>query len=176
MSFFRTFKNVTLNMIALANIIVVAVMCFCAYIGHVSPERFPLGEVIALAFPIPLLINLLFLIFWLLSRFRYALIPVVGMLICSYAIWDYCPVHFRQEVPQDAIKVMSYNVCNYTGVVHNDRVANSEHAHKVADYIRDSKCDIVCVQEAGALRPSLKREIIKILAEEYPYYERQRKK
>lgn len=171
MRFFSIFRTITLRIIAMVNIIAVLVMWLCAYIGHVSPERLPLGEVLALAFPAPLIVNLLFLLFWLFFHRRYALIPIVGMLVCWQSIWDYCPWHFRQEVPEGAIKVMSYNVCNFVGPDYDKSKALG-----VAEHICESGADIVCLQETGALRLSLKKKVEERLSQEYAHGGRLMKK
>ena len=86
MGILGTFRKITLSLIALANVVVVAVMLLCVWAGYASPARHPICEVISLGFPIPLAINLLFLVFWLLVAARYALIPLAGLLLCFNSV------------------------------------------------------------------------------------------
>ena len=108
-----TFRKITLSLIALANVVAVVAMLFCAWAGYVSPTRHPLCEVISLGFPIPLAVNLLFLFFWLLVAARYALIPLVGLLLCFNSIRDYCPVNIPGDKSKSDFKVLSFNINNY---------------------------------------------------------------
>ena len=60
MGIVRKFRKLTLHLLATANILVVAALIATGYAGHVSPATHPNFEVLALAFPIPLLMNLAF--------------------------------------------------------------------------------------------------------------------
>ena len=169
MGFVRKFKKITLRTIATANILVVAVLCLTGYAGYIDPTRHPTCEVLTLAFPIPLLLNLAFLLFWLVFHYKYAWIPIAGMLICAPAIRAYCPINFGQESPKDGVKVMSFNVhiFNYN---HDIKVL----PNPVVDYICASGADIVCLQESTIQQN--KEVLTKQLEKQYPYHESERRK
>ena len=97
MGFVRKFKTFTLRLIAAANIVVVALMCVAGYAGHVNPEAHPTFELFTLAFPLPLLLNVGFLFFWLIFHYRYAWIPVAGFLLCASPLRTYIPFNFSKE-------------------------------------------------------------------------------
>ena len=172
MRLFGTLKKLTLHLIALVNVVVIILMIITAYAGHVSPEEHKYAEVVALAFPFPAAVNLLFLLFWLFVRVRNTLIPIAGMLLCAGALRDYCPIHlFSSSPPEDAIKVLSYNVCNFSGPNNN-----KSQMMDVAEYICKQDADIVCLQETSPLNKSGREDVDIRLRRTSPYCRRFREK
>ena len=57
---FRKVTKFVRNILVAVNAVVIVVMCACAYAGHASPEYHPWLELLVLAFPVPLTLNLLF--------------------------------------------------------------------------------------------------------------------
>lgn len=159
-------KNFTLLVVATLNVVVVAVMLMTAYAGHVSTTRVPICEVLSLAFPIPVVVNLLFLAFWLLISPKHALIPVAGFVLCFGPLRSYCPVNLPKAPPEGSIKVLTYNVCNFLGPRGKD-----ENVMKCTDYILNVDADIVCLQETGPGHKRLMGKAAKRLEEFYPYTE-----
>ena len=164
MGFLGTLRHLTLSMVAIANLIVVIIMCATAYAGWVSPLQHPWLSLLSLAFPVPLIINLGFLFFWLITKRKYLWIPLLGMLLCFTAIRNYCPFNLPSEVPDESIKVLSYNVCRFMS-----DPENQTSDAKTAEYIKNSGADIVCLQES---RPKEGQEesIMGILEKAYPYH------
>jgi endonuclease/exonuclease/phosphatase family metal-dependent hydrolase len=69
------------------------------------------------------------------------------------------PLHTTQEVPEGAIKLISYNVCSYGG---NYKYENG--FETVRDYLKEQQPDIVCVQEdADTWRRYVMKEYAKVL-------------
>ena len=165
MGILGTFRKITLSLIALANVVVVAVMLLCVWAGHASPARHPICEVISLGFPIPLAINLLFLVFWLLVAARYALIPLAGLLLCFNSVRDYCPINIPGNTEESDLKVLSFNLNNYNGITapDSDYVA-------IARYIKESEADIICLQETHNWKESMQPVIQSMMEESYPYH------
>ena len=78
---FKQFKHFTLQMVAGANVVTIIVMLFIGYSDRLQPQTFPLLANIGLTFPLFLLFNLGFLVFWLLFKTRWAIIPILGFLV-----------------------------------------------------------------------------------------------
>ena len=140
----RTIKKFTLQMIAGANIATVLVTLLIGYSDRLHPESHPTLAVLGLAFPFFLVMNLAFLLFWLIFKPKGALIPIVGLLVCFSPVRPYAPLNIPREAPEGALKVMSYNVWMYAMQDYPDS------ANPIIDYIARSGCDIVCLQEAAA--------------------------
>ena len=108
-------KRFTLNLIAGANVATVFLMLATGYADRLYPPDHPLLSVLGLTFPIFLFLNLLFVLFWVLFKWRRLWIPIVGYLLAYPPIATYLPLNPRQDIPEGSIKVVTYNVCSYGG-------------------------------------------------------------
>lgn len=139
----KQLKTFTLRMVAGANIATVAVMLVLGNADRFDPVSHSVLSCLGLAFPVFLLINFAFLFFWLIFKFRYALIPVAGYVLAYGPVSVYMPLNIPSEVPDgDVVKVLSYNVQSYDG---SPRYDNS--FDMIYEYIKRSDADIVCLQE-----------------------------
>ena len=152
------------------NAIVATLMICCAFSSYINPVSFPILSCAGLAFPIFLLLNFLFLAFWLFFYRRYALLPLVTMIICFGQIRAYIPINLSMtQIPDDAIKVLSYNIMHFDG--HKPHSKNKP--NEIVQYIQKTNADIVCLQECEYLQPLAKYHVtesqIDSLKTRYPY-------
>ena len=138
----KQLKQFTVNMVAGANVVTVALMLFSGYSDRISPVDHPLLACMGMAFPMFLVANLLFLLFWLLFKWTKLWIPVGGYLLAYGPISLYMPLNPPTEVPDDCIGVVSYNVCTYGG-----NFKYKDAFERILDYFKQQDADIVCVQE-----------------------------
>lgn len=164
MGFLGTVRKITISLIALANVIVVVAMVVCAWAGHVSPASHPFCEVIALAFPIPLAVNLLFLVYWCVVSIKYAFIPLIGLLLCFNSVRNYFPVNITHPSEKCDIKVMSFNINNFGGFK-----APDSNFTAIARYIVGSGADVVCLQETQNGKKSMQPVVKEMMGKVYPY-------
>ena len=122
--------------------VAVVLLWVCAAATFVSPERWPWTGVLTLGFPFFVATVVLtgVLVLLLVPRFWY--IPVVGLAACGVSLRTYFPVNIPRDVPEGAIKVLSYNTHGF-----GNKAADDEGRNIVAEYIRTSGADIVCTQE-----------------------------
>lgn len=138
-------------------------MSVCAYSSHLHPTYHPNWSYLGLIYPVFLGLNMGFLFFWLLFKRKFVLIPLAGMLLCASSVRTYFPINFKQDVPEGAIKLLSYNVMGYGENINSDSILN---ANPIVNYIMDTDADIVCIQEGSILNN--KRMEAKF-GEKYPY-------
>ena len=81
------------------NAFFVGTLILSAYSPYLSPKVNPLVSCLGLAFPIFLIINLFFLFLWAFVNYRYALLPVIGFLICFPQIRTY--ISFQLYYPDN---------------------------------------------------------------------------
>lgn len=130
-------------MMAGANIATIIVMCLVGYSDRLNPVDHPVLSCVGMTFPIFLLINMAFLFFWLIFKFRLVWIPVLGYLLAHEPISIYMPLNLKTSTPpEDAIKLISYNVKVFSG--DNKYEQGFE---KISEYLFDENPDIVCLQE-----------------------------
>ena len=137
----KKLKNFTRNMIAGANVATIVLMLLVGYSDRLNPIDFPRLSNIGLTFPLFLLINFGFLVFWLLFKKRWSLIPIAGFLLAYSPIRTYCPLNLPKTANESTLKVLSYNV--YFAY---ERVKDGT-KERVLDYLRKENADIVCLQE-----------------------------
>ena len=77
----KRLKKFTLQMIAGANVATILLMLLVGYSDRLDPASFPRLANIGLTFPFFLIVNLGFLVFWLLFKKRWMLIPIAGLLV-----------------------------------------------------------------------------------------------
>lgn len=140
---FKELKQFTVRMIAGSNIATIVILFLVGYSDLLRPENFPTLSTVGLLFPIFLLINLGFLVFWLLFKPRYAFIPFVGLLVCYVPIRTYTPLNMSSDVPSGAIKVLSFNTWSYAQSENDEDGINP-----IVKYVKQQNADIVCLQEA----------------------------
>ena len=138
----KQIKSFVVNLIAGANIATILLMLLAGYSDRLNPAEHPLLSVLGMTFPIFLIANLLFLFFWLTVKWKRAWIPIVGYAVAYVPITLFMPVNLLQDVPEGAIKLISYNVCTYGGNYKYDQGFDT-----VYSYLKRQKADIVCLQE-----------------------------
>ena len=138
----KQIKSFVVNLIAGANIATILLMLLAGYSDRLNPEQHPILSVMGMTFPVFLLVNLLFLFFWLTVKWKKAWIPIVGFAAAYVPITLFMPLNMRQEVPEGTIKLISYNVCTYGGNYKYDQGFDT-----VFGYLERQKADIVCLQE-----------------------------
>ena len=135
-------KKWTVQMVTGANVATVIVMLLVGFSDRINPADHPLVSTLGMAFPILLVINMAFLLFWLIFKWTRAWIPVVGYILAYVPISIYMPINASQSPPEGALKLVTYNVCCYGG-----NFKYEQGFEKVRDYLIDEKADIVCLQE-----------------------------
>ena len=138
----KQLKKITVQLLTGANVATIAVMLLVGYSDRINPSDYPLLSTVGMTFPFFLLMNMGFLLFWLIFKWTRAWVPIAGYLLAYVPISIYMPINPSKEVPEDAIKLISYNVCTYGGNYKYD-----DGFQTVLDYLRDQQADIVCVQE-----------------------------
>lgn len=160
-------KFVALLILAV-NALFTGLLLFTAYSPHIQPAMHPVQSCLGLAFPIFLVINGCFLIFWLVIQcYKSALLPLVGFLLCYSQIHTYLPVNFRTDsLPENSFKMLSYNIMGFDGTVKKDG------KNPILTYLKESNADILCLQEYATLDYSnfLSQKDVERELKAYPYH------
>ena len=123
-------------LILAVNAFFVGILLLTAYSPHIHPVVHPVESCMGLTFPIFLIINLCFLIFWLLVRYKFALLPILGFAFCYPQIRTYFPINIHtSDIPEGSIKILSYNIMSF-GNMEKENGKNP-----VLEYIRASNAD-----------------------------------
>lgn len=115
--------------------------------GYFAPEKYWLLPFFGLVYPVFLLINLLFILLWLVLWKRTVFFSLVAVLLGWNMLLTIYPFRFTNPVriPEKEIKLTSFNVHNLYG---NSKGANIRETRKsVIDFLQGISPDIVCFQE-----------------------------
>ena len=140
--------SIPVRLLLLLNVIVVLPLLSSYLAPYVPPDRFWPIAFIGLAYPVLVIVNLLFMIFWLILVRKYFIISLLAIALGLPHIL----MRIRFNSPADienkrtAIKVMSYNVRLFD--LYNWKDSKSRATRdKIFDLIYTEAPDILCFQE-----------------------------
>ena len=160
-------KAIVLLLLA-ANLVVAGLLLAAAYSPYVQPAGHPVLACLGLAFPLFLLADVVFLLFWIIVRqYKCVLLPLAAWLLCFPQARTTLPLNFGSgQPPEKSLKILSYNIMGFGAS------SPSGAENPVLAYLRDSGADVICLQEYLARKtpkhPSQK-EIDQALSA-YPYH------
>lgn len=158
-------KEMTWRLLLCANVLIVAGLLITGYSGIINPVYHPYLSLIGFSFPAFLLANAAFVVFWLLVKWKYTVVPVLGMILAYSPVHTYFPINMIDDAdfhPDGSIKVLSYNILGY-----NVKEAPEDEPNPIMQYLIDSDADIICVQEYSA--PGNIDSLHNVLREKYQY-------
>lgn len=132
------------SLVATANAVIILLFVLAAYSDRIAPGTSLFFSYLGLGFPILFALNCCFLLYWLLmGKWKMLAVVVLSFIVCWQPLTTYFPLHCaKQEVPDGALKLLTYNVM---GFGYNDHTEKSP--NEIVKYIADSGADIVCLQE-----------------------------
>ena len=132
------------KLLVVANSIVAAISLVAFLSYFISPNSISLVSFIGLSIPFLLIINIFFIIFWLIRLKKQFLISTVVLLIGIQYVTKLYSFSEKKVLLTDDIKIMSYNVrmFNLYNWIENEGVDQS-----IYEFINNQKPDILCIQE-----------------------------
>lgn len=156
-----------------SNLVVVFVMLLTLLGTVLSPSKVVFPAYFALLFPLTIVLNIAFVVFWALVRKWYFLLSLSLLVLSAHKINDVFPVHFGKtqtvetDDSSDTFTILSYNTMMCGKLVkHTKRNSNN-----VIQYMLDSDADILCIQEFTVSKKDehlTESDIIKAF-KKYPY-------
>lgn len=109
----------------------------------ISPAVWWVPAFFGLAFPYFLIINLLFVLLWLFTKTRLAILSFLAIAVGYGHLSHYVQLSGR-ETTEDGLVISSYNVKNFYGEVNTkeDNVAD-----EILKYLQSKEADVICLQE-----------------------------
>jgi len=154
-----------------------------AFSDYINPTVWILPSFLGISFGVLLVLGVIWFFVLLISqRWHSLLLLVITFAIIAMPAWRYCPMHLGggpepltmteqgEEIEVDSLRIFSFNT-NIMGQTHLSRI--KEHI-PVIDIVRNSKADIVCLQEYGfTLKKGghTEQELRGELKDLYPYYD-----
>ncbi|MBQ6965240.1 MAG: endonuclease/exonuclease/phosphatase family protein [Bacteroidaceae bacterium] len=158
----KLLKTIPLILFIAINLFVIVAMNFCAYTSCLPPQHHAHLSYFGLMFPVFLVSDAVFVVFWLIFKWRLTVLPLMGMLLCADSVRAYFPLNVPTDVPSGSIKILSYNVMAFGKDTSDEWGKNN-----IMNYLMASGADVICLQEA---RKSLIDACIDSVKTLYPYY------
>ncbi len=160
--------------VTIVNALVAAGLMISAWSGYVEPAESKYAVVAVMTFPAWAAASLVSLVLDLIWWRRNAIVMGVAMLCCIAQLHDFCPLNFRfgglsASDRARSFTVMTYNVCFFSDNTNPEGTCSNAQM----DYILTLRPDVVCLQEAEYLQPTIRNNItedqLAELNEVYPY-------
>jgi len=157
------------------NIFAVCALLLSYLASYIDPEKLWVFSFFGLAYPAILVINILFIIYWLIRMPKLALLSGLTILAGLGVIQNY--IGFREStaimVPKSSdsfIRVMTYNVHNFKQFGDKNDKFTKE---LILDIIRNEQPDVICFQEFFSRKRgeyNFRKLILQILETEHYYF------
>lgn len=127
------------------NYIFIISLLFSVASKYISPYHFWILAFFGLAFPVLIIVNLLFVIYWFIQFRIHFFFSLIALLICSKTILGFFQVDLMKESTSNKdIKVMSYNsmlfdLYNWT--------KNTSSRNNILTGLAEENPDVLCLQE-----------------------------
>ncbi len=164
-------KKAIKYLLLLFNFLVILALILSYISVYIPPDRFWLPSFFGLAFPFIVLANIGFVIFWGIVKPRFMLFSLVAIVLGLGFINRYVQIGSR-KTEKEGIKVVSYNVQNFTGKKVSDQ---KERASRIVDFLRSQNPDIICLQDvllSDSRIFSLKKTVSNLESIEYYHFAR----
>ncbi|HKJ06172.1 MAG TPA: endonuclease/exonuclease/phosphatase family protein, partial [Flavobacteriaceae bacterium] len=123
----------------------VAAVLLVAYLSYfIAPNTITLISLISLAIPVLILLNFLFLIYWLIQFKKQLLLPLITLLIGFQYVTKFYQLNNKEVLLNSDTKIMSYNVRLFNLY---DWLNEEDVDKKIVAFINKKKPDILCIQE-----------------------------
>ena len=152
------------------NLVAGGLLLAAAYSDLLPPHRFAPAPFFTLAYPLFFFLEVSLLLLQLFIRPRkYALLPVIFLLLSFGSARNYFPVHINWRSPKEGITLLTYNIQSFGQAAST----SGGKSNTILDLLRDSEADIICLQEYSnqpTKRQQLTQRGIERVLSEYPYH------
>lgn len=132
--------------IFILNSLAATALLFSYLLPHIPPKSFPLLSVLSLGVPVLIILNTIFLIYWILRFKRQLLLSLIVLLLGYNYVTGFVKFSSAEEDEEEVsdFSLMSYNVRMFNAYEWSERKDIPE---KITGFINEEKPDILCVQE-----------------------------
>jgi len=143
-------KKFSYGILLSLNILAAAALLFSYLAPIINPSKFLLPALFGLAYPYFFIVNLIFLIYWIIRLKKVFVISLVAILLGWTHLNNLLPMNGKsREVPEDAapervFKVLSYNVRGFDCY---NWTEDPKTRNEIFSFLQSQEPDIICFQE-----------------------------
>ena len=141
------FRRITKKVFIITNICLVLLFLLGCYGGGLDPATWWFTGFLTLASFYMLVLLLLFIVFWIFAKSRWAFLSVAAIALAYQPLTRIIPLRFSAPFSKEktsALRVMSWNVEHFNILEHK---THPEKKQQMLDLINDYQPDIACFQE-----------------------------
>jgi len=127
----------------LFNLIAVFALGIASISVYLSPEKLWFVSLFGIAYPYLLVVNLVFVVLWILVKPWFTLISIVVILAGYKHVGNYLQFSGKQT-NERGVRITSYNVKYFMG---SNDFPSKENADHILNFLRQNNADIICLQE-----------------------------
>tara|TARA_R110002167_G_scaffold283181_8_gene488386 strand:- start:1730 stop:2758 length:1029 start_codon:yes stop_codon:yes gene_type:complete len=148
------------NSVFVINVGIALTLLVACLVPYIPAEKFPYLSFLGLGVPIMVILNFIFLLYWLLVERRKALLSAVFLMVTYVISTSFVSFNLTSApILKDDLKIMNFNVRSFNRL---GRIKNPMLFQETLDFISQEDPDIICFQEMDYS----KRKDFK----GYPYY------
>jgi|DewCreStandDraft_4_1066084.scaffolds.fasta_scaffold13059_2 endonuclease/exonuclease/phosphatase family metal-dependent hydrolase len=142
-------NSALLKILLIANIFFALLLILSYSAPYINPQKIWFIAFIGLLYPFLLIVNLLFVILWLIKFKKYVLISLLSIIIGYNHINSIYKINFSDDIPNDStFTVLSYNIRLFNIYEYQRKdIRKFEPRNQIISYIINQKPDIICFQE-----------------------------
>ena len=132
--------------IFILNSLAATALLFSYLLPHIPPKSFPLLSVLSLGVPVLIILNALFLVYWIFRLKRQVLLSLLVLLLGYKYVAGFVKISVGEDEIEEVsdLSLMSYNVRMFNAYQWSSR---NDIPEKITGFIKDKNPDILCVQE-----------------------------
>ena len=142
---------------------VIAVCTICSYIsGFINPEISGVFSLFGLLYPYFLILNVFFIFFWLIVKWKNGFISILTLLIGWGHLISFFGLGLKEqiEITSNDLKVASFNINASYYIRNNDKAVEQRKVEFVKEQFINSKIDIFCMQEFSHYSKEMVRKLL----------------
>jgi hypothetical protein len=117
-------RRFTKRLLIIINLVAVVFFLLACLAAYLDPQNWWFISTLALVFPFLLLVVLVFLIWWLFIKVKWAIISATALLLGIIAISHFyafhIPASFKMEKEKNSIRVATWNVARFIEMKRNN--------------------------------------------------------
>jgi endonuclease/exonuclease/phosphatase family metal-dependent hydrolase len=163
------------KVILIINIFAVLALLLSYLAPGTDPRDIAIIAVLGFGYPVLVIINLVFVLYWLIRKQTIALISAISIVLGLLSVQKFYGFNRRyinnNKVSNDAIRIMQYNVRIFKGI---DKYKEEPIQKEIAKVINDNQPDILNIEEFvkySSNKDSVANQIKKDLRTKYNYFQ-----
>lgn len=168
------FKSVSVGAMMLFNIIVAALYLACSFAPYMHPKTWWFTGFLGLFFPYLFVLLLLFLLFWIIVRTKWAFFPLLILLAGSSAVVNHVAFKggddFSLKKQPGSIRFMGWNLRHFIPFDESMfKPDQDKHLQLILDQVKKYQPDVICFQEFVSMPEDGKKDPMHYLEHELGY-------